>query len=348
MEKKRKLQALYEDPEEAGSLGGVKRFAQLQKVPLAQARKALQSSLAYTLHKPRRQNFPTAPVVVFGIDKQWAADLVEVQTLAKYNKGARYILTVVDGFSKYAWVRTLKKKTGDEVVKAFTSIFREGRQPQRLQTDDGKEFYNSKVQTYLSKEKVHHFSTKGDTKASVVERCNRTLKERLYRYFTAKNTLKYGEALQAVVRDYNRTPHSSIGIAPDGVTIANSAQVWDRLYGKRLKRTQRVHLRVGDRVRLNKKFRTFKKSYLPGWTEEVFIVGRVKPGPVPTFRITEWDGTPIEGTFYTQDLQKVQVSDNDLFRVEKVIRRKGTKLFVRWKGWPVKYDSWINKKDVQQ
>lgn len=347
MEKKRKLQALYEDPEEAGSLGGVKRFAQLQKVPLAQARKALQSSLAYTLHKPRRQNFPTAPVVVFGIDEQWAADLVEVQTLAKYNKGVRYILTVVDVFSKYAWVRTLKKKTGDEVVKAFTSIFREGRQPQRLQTDDGKEFYNSKVQTYLSKEKVHHFSTKGDTKASVVERCNRTLKERLYRYFTAKNTLKYGEALQAVVRDYNRTPHSSIGIAPDGVMIANSTQVWDRLYGKRLKRTQRVHLKVGDRVRLNKKFRTFKKSYLPGWTEEVFIVGHVKPGPVPTFRITEWDGTPIEGTFYTQDLQKVQVSDDDLFRVEKVIRRKGRKLLVRWKGWPVKYDSWINKKDVR-
>ena len=234
------------------------------------------------------------------------------------------------------------------MVKAFTSIFREGRQLQRLQTDDGKEFYNSKVQTYLSKEKVHHFSTKGDTKASVVERFNRTLKERLYRYFTAKNTLKYGEALQAVVRDYNRTPHSSIGMAPDGVTIANSAQVWDRLYGKRLKRTQRVHLKVGDRVRLNKKFRTFKKSYLPGWTEEVFIVDRVKPGPVPTFRNTEWDGTPIEGTFYTQDLQKVQVSDDDLFRVEKVIRRKGTKLFVRWKGWPDKYDSWIDKKDVQR
>ena len=348
MEKKRKLQALCEDPEEAGSLGGVKRFAQLQKVPLAQARKALESSLAYTLHKPRRRNFPTAPVVVFGIDEQWAADLVEVQTLAKYNKGARYILTVVAVFSKYAWVRPLKKKTGDEVVKAFTSIFREGRQPQRLQTDDGKEFYNSKVQTYLSKEKVHHFSTKGDTKASVVERINRTLKERLYRYFTAKNTLKYGETLQAVVQDYNRTPHSSIGMAPNGVTIANSAQVWDRLYRKRLKRTQRVHLKVGDRVRLNKKFCTLKKSYLPGWTEEVFIVDRVKPGPIPAFRITEWDGTPIEGTFYTQDLQKVQVSDDDLFRVEKVIRRKGRKLFMRWKGWPVKYDSWIDKKDVQR
>ena len=294
MEKKRKLQALYEDPEEAGSLGGVKRFAQLQKVPLAQARKALESSIAYTLHKPRRRNFPTAPVVVFGIDEQWAIDLIEVQSLAKYNKGARYILMVVDVFSKYTWVRTLKKKTGDEVVKAFTSIFREGRQPQRLQTDDGKEFYNSKVQTYLSKEKVHHFSTKGDTKASVVER--------LYRYFTTKNTLKYGEALQAVVRDYNRTPHSSIGMVPDGVTIANSAQVWDRLYGKRLKRTQRVHLKVvSDSTR---SFALLKRvTYLGGWKKCLSWTVSSQPPYLP-FALPSGTAHPSKAPFTPKTCKK--------------------------------------------
>ena len=115
-----------------------------------------------------------------------------------------------------------------------------------------------------------------------------------------------------------------------------------------MKRVQEVRLQRGDRVRLNKKFRTFKKSYLPGWTEEVFVVDRVKNGPIPTFRIVEWDGTPVGGTFYTQDLQRVRVSDDALFRVEKVLKRKGTKLLVRWKGWPNKYDSWIDKKDVQR
>ena len=255
---------------------------------------------------------------------------------------------MVDVFSKYAWVRPLTRKTGVEVEKAFESILKEGRKPLRLQTDDVKEFYNKTMKAFLRRHNILHFSTKGDTKASVVERFNRTLKERLYRYFTAKNTLDYKSALPDVVRGHNSTPHSSIGLAPDRVTLSNSAKVWETLYGKRLKKTQPVALQQGDRVRLNKKFCTFKKGYLPGWTEEVFIVDKVKPGPVPTYKITEWDGSPLEGTFYNQDLQKVQVSDDSLFRIEKVIRRRGNKMLVRWKGWPQKYDSWIDKTSTRR
>ena len=81
-------------------------------------------------------------------------------------------------------------------------------------------------------------------------------------------------------------------------------------------------LKVGDRVRLNKKYRVFKKGYLPGWTEEVFVVARVMQGVVPTYKINRWDGTPLNGTFYAQNLQKVTVMDDDLFRVEKIV--KGT------------------------
>ena len=105
-------------------------------------------------------------------------------------------------------------------------------------------------------------------------------------------------------------------------------------------------LKVGDRVRLNKKYRVFKKGYLPGWTEEVFVVGRVMREVVPTYKINEWDGTPLRGTFYAQDLQKVTVMDDDLFRVEKIIKRKGDKVLVRWTGWPDKYNSWVEKRDL--
>ena len=99
--------------------------------------------------------------------------------------------------------------------------------------------------------------------------------------------------------------------------------------------------RVGDRVRLNKKHRPFKKGYLPGWTEEVFVVTHVRRHPVVTYRLSEWDGTPIKGTFYEPDVQKVQVSDDSLFRGEKGLKRKGRQVLVRWTGWPAKYDSWI-------
>ena len=108
-------------------------------------------------------------MVVFGIDEQWAADLVEVQTL-RYNKGSRYLLTVVNVFSKYAWVRRLPYKTGEQVKKAFVDIFKEGCKPLNIQTDDGKEFCNKTVSDLFETHNINHFSTHGDTKSSVVER----------------------------------------------------------------------------------------------------------------------------------------------------------------------------------
>ena len=102
---------------------------------------------------------------------------------------------------------------------------------------------------------------------------------------------------------------------------------------------KRARFKVGDRIRLNEKFRLFKKGYLPGWTEEVFVLRRVQKGKVPTYKVGKWDGTQIKGTFYEQDLKKVTVGDNDLFRIDKIVKRKGDKALVRWKGWPDKYET---------
>ena len=198
----------------------------------------------------------------------------------------------------------------------------------------------------MKRKGIHHFSTSGNTKASVVERFNRTLKKRLYHYFTVKNTLKYLPVLKELVTGYNRSYHRSIKMAPEKVTMSNEGRVWKMLYAQRLgAKRKKAKLKVGDRVRLNKKYRVFKKSYLPGWTEEVFLVVRVTLGVVPTYKINEWDGTPLTGTFYGEDLQKVM--DDALFRVEKIVKRKGDKVLVRWKGWPDKYDSWIKKRALE-
>ena len=105
---------------------------------------------------------------------------------------------------------------------------------------------------------------------------------------------------------------------------------------------------MGDRVRLNKIHRTFGKGYLPGWTEEVFVVHRVIEGSVPTYKIREWDDTPVKGTFYHEDLQKVHVSDEALFRIEKVLKRPKGQMLVKWKGWPDKYNSWIPSASVSK
>lgn len=347
---KRALQN-YKDPAKPGSLGGVQRFAKANRLDPKKVKTLLETELGYTLHKPRRRRYPTLPVLVFGIDEQWVSDLIEVQNIKKENKGYRYLLTVVDAFSKYAWVEPVKNKTGKAVTEAFETILKraKGRKPLKLQTDDGKEYYNKTFAELMKRKDIQHFSTSGDTKASIVERFNRTLKERLYRYFTSANTLNYTKVLPALVKGYNLSFHRSIGMAPAKVTLANQNDVWNKLYAKRLKGKKRRSgdFKVGDKVRLNKKFRPFKKSYLPGWTEEVFVVRKVKPGPpLTTYQLEEYDGTPLGGTFYKQDLQKVTVNDDQLFRVDKILKRKGTKVLIDWKGWPVKYRSWIDKKDL--
>ena len=138
------LLARYRDPLKPGSLGGLTRFAKANGITVQRAREVLQRDLGYTLHKPRRRRFPTLPVMVFGMDEQWTADLIEVINIAKYNRGYRYLLTVVDVFSKYAWVEPVRNKTGKAVTDAMAKILKrsEGRKPINLQTDDGKEFYN--------------------------------------------------------------------------------------------------------------------------------------------------------------------------------------------------------------
>ena len=149
--------ARYRDPLKPGSLGGLTRFAKANKIMVRRARDVLERDLGYTLHKPRRRRFPTAPVLVFGIDEQRTADLIEVINIAKYNRGYRFLLTVVDVFSKHAWVQPVKNKTGQAVTVAFEKILKEWRKPINLQTDDGKEFYNKTFQALMKRKGIHHF-----------------------------------------------------------------------------------------------------------------------------------------------------------------------------------------------
>ena len=133
-----KLLKQYHDPANPGSYGGLSRFTKSQGISLKKAKSVLEHDLGYMVHKLTRRKFPTLPVKVFTIDEQWTADLIEVINISKQNKGYKYLLTVVDVFSKHAWVKPIKNKTGQAVTAAFEKILKQGRTPIQLQTDDGK------------------------------------------------------------------------------------------------------------------------------------------------------------------------------------------------------------------
>ena len=181
----KKLERVYFDPSHPAGFGGAQRLAKATGVSLKKVKAWLTKQSTYTLHKPLRKKFKRSPTVVAGIDHQWQADLSDVSSISTKNDGYRFLCCVIDVFSKYAWVIPIKDKKGDTLVKAFEQI--KGRKPLRLQTDKGTEFLNRKFQAYLKKRNIHFFVThNAETKASVVERFQRTLKQRMWRYFTYK------------------------------------------------------------------------------------------------------------------------------------------------------------------
>ena len=151
-----------------------------------------------------------------------------MQAFSKFNRGFRYLLTVIDMFSKYGWMLPLKDKTGKSVADTFKEIFKKSkRKLEKLWTDKGREFNNKHVKELG----VELYSTDNEEKSSVVERWNRTMKEKMFKFFTAKNTNKYIGVLDDFVERYNNTRHSSIKMTPvEASKKENEVRIYRNLY----------------------------------------------------------------------------------------------------------------------
>ena len=312
----------------------------------------LKSQPTYTLHRSARKKYPTRKYIVHDIDEQWQADLADVALISRSNNGNRFILTVIDIFSRYAWARPLKSKKGNEVANAFKDIFEEGRIPKRIQTDQGKEFENRFVKRLFEEHDIELFSVKSAYKAALVERFNRTLKTKIWKYFTNNLTNKWTNVLQDLVSSYNNSIHRTINRTPISVTSENSSDVWQHLYSNLKSGSVSKDIKVGDRVKISKVKSTFEKGYLPNWTEEEFFVDSINTKYKPTsFKLKDYDGDIIEGSFYRYEIQPI-IHEDDVYLVERIIRRQKRQrewwYFVKWRGYPNSANSWVRKSDIHQ
>ena len=289
------------------------------------------------MHKPVRRKFERRRVLVNGIDKIWAADLADMKAFTKSNHGIKYLLAVIDVFSKYRYLIPLKDKTGKSVASALKTIFEE-RKPEKMWVDKGKEFYNKDI-----KELIELYSTENEEKSSVVERWIRTMKEKMWKYFTDNNTNHYVDILPDLVEDYNNTKHSSIKMTPVEAS-KNELTVWRNLYPDRLKKIDiNPKFSIGDKVRISKKKTTFEKGYTTRWTEEIFTITKINHTSPVTYKIADLNGEEIDGSFYEPELQK---TSQQLFRIEKVIEKGKNKSLAKWKGYSDDFNSWVDNKDI--
>lgn len=345
-----RLKAIYYNPEDEGSYGGVGRLlrraveAGIPGIDRAKVVRFLKDQRSYTLHKPARRTFKRNKTVASGIDVQWQADLADMQGLAHQNKGVHYLLTVIDIFSKFAWVIPVKDKSGPEMLKAFKRLFAESapRKPQRLHTDSGKEFLNKHVKPYLRDQGIELFQTSSEMKAAVVERFNRTLKTRIWTYFSAKNTKRYIDVLPGIVKAYNHSIHRSIGMAPSDVRKEDENRIWLRLYGDRPKRAVSA-MAPGQRVRVSRMKGAFDKGYLPNWTEQEYVLEGTATGDRRVYKLQNIHGDPVDGSYYAEEVQPIGTNEH---RIERVIKHRtlpngSREAFVKWKGWSDKFNTWI-------
>ena len=261
-----------------------------------------------------------------------------MQLISKFNKGIRFLLCVIYIYSKYAWVVPLKDKNGVSIVNAIQSILnKSNRKPSQIWVDKGSEFYNRSMKSWLEKNDIEMYSTHNEGKSVVAERFIGTIKNKIYKHMTSISRNVYIEKLDDIVNEYNNTKHRTNKMTP--IDVKDNTYID---FGKEVNDNE-PKFKFGDHVRISKYKKFFAKGYTPNWSEEIFVIKNIKNTVPWTYVIDDLNGEEITGTFYEKELQKI---DQQEFRIEKVIKKNGDKLYFKWKGHDNSFNSWINKKDL--
>jgi len=352
-----KLNKIYGDVKNPAAFGGAQKLADASGVSLEQTNNFLRGVDSYTLHKEKRKNFSRNRYVVPRMHHLYEADLCDMQRLKSKNNGVTFLLNCIDCFSKYLWCIPVKNKKAETILKAFQSIYKT-QASTYLQTDDGKEFSNNLLKKFLKSKNIKLIIPKSGSKCNIVERVNKTIKSKIFKYMTHKGTEKYIDVLADMVHAYNNATHSSTGHKPAEVTKANEKAVWDMLYGGLGRYAPlagssepRKNLRVGTFVRIARALGTFAKAYEGNWTHEIFKIVKIVRKPHTLYELEDLKHNKIDGRFNYFELQQLNFSDKSVFRINKILKRVGKgnsrRLLVSWVGYGSEYDSYIYEKDLK-
>ena len=370
------LTSLYNLVEKPGTFQGIEKLQDavtedgLYKITTKQIKQFLENNFAYSLNRPVKKVKKRPKVIVAGLDDQFDADLADMKdaVYSDANKKVKYLLVVIDIFSRFLWIKPLRDKEAKTVVKAFSEIFASSkRKPRRIRTDRGKEFTSEVTKNFFEREKIHQMFTSNEVQANYAERVIKTVKSKIFRYMTSRNTFKYLEMLPKFVESYNNTWHHGIRAKPVDVNEKNEKRLWWQMYWpeenvkekkihqkRKSKRKINFKFEIGDQVRISVTRKAFDREYDQRWTGEVFIVKSrfMREGNIPMYKINDYGGSPMTGSYYENEMQKISpVSKEDLFVISEILDSKiedNVKYVkVSYRYWPAKYNRWIKESIIK-
>lgn len=355
-----KLKEIYYNTKNPASFSGAyKIFIEAKKdipqIKLNDVKKWLSKQLIYTLHKDARKHFKRNPIIAEHSKENYQADLVDMKEFKRFNNGFTYILTVIDVFSKKVFAIALKNKTATSIAKAMGIALEKLLPPAKLQTDKGKEFENKLFFNLMTEHNINYFTTKNQTiKCSIVERFNKTLKNKMFKYFSKTGKRRYIDILDDLINSYNNTYHTSIKMTPNEVNNDNEKNVFENLYGvhsKRelLKKYKTPKMKAGDTVRKKYDKSVFDRGYYPNWTDETYIIDKsMKNLNKSLYLLQSFNKQVDKKRYYPEEIQKIEKTD--IYRIEKILKEKKIKgekyFFIKWLNFPSNANSWIKAKDI--
>ena len=362
------LLKLYNNHKSPTGLSSIKTLFRAAKIldpsiTLGEIRHFLSGQDSYTLHKITQKRFSRRKTIASGPRKIITCDLADMSSIARHNDGVRYLLIGVDVFSRFMSVKKLKNKKSESVTPSLESMLGEPAftGTRKIFTDLGSEFTNNKVKKMYERKKIKFYSNYNyEIKSGIAERHVRTLKAKIYRYLTHTKSQRYIDSLDDIIQAYNDSSHRGLnGLTPHAVHFHLSRSRLDELYTKmysytRPQDTPGHNLSVGQTVRIASTARQniFQKSYQILNTREIFRVRKIDTNHgVRGYFLEDLLKEEVRGVFYRHELVPTRLPTVYDFEIIKTLKDKTSGLkryLVRWVGYPEKFNSIINERDIEK
>lgn len=347
---------IYFDEKNPNSYGSVSKLYKAAKainpnITLKNTENWLQHQFEYTLYKQTRKNFTRNRIYASFIDEIWEIDSLHYANYSRYNNGYKYLIMIIDVFSKYLRVIPVTSLKSNEMIPKFEMLFKKTK-PTRIRSDRGLEFTNKHFVALCQKYHIRFYTTTNQTKkCAIVERVNRTIRNKIRSFMAHTGKYRYIDALKNIVKSYNHSIHRTINMKPIDVDESDEKIVFKNLYGHpnmlsimKIKQSPKKY-ELGDEVRQKFDEKLMDKGYIQKWSDIVYKVSKVHDKLIKPQYSVEYNGIPLRRRFYPEELQLVKTTPSTRWPIEKILRKRRInnveEVLVRYRGFGPEHDQWI-------